>query len=271
MPTAPVRVELTAPDGDTWTFGPADAADRVTGPALDFCLLVTQRRHRADLALVATGPVADEWLDVAQAFAGPPGAGRGAGRASERGPGMSGVLRIGNASGFYGDRFAAWREMLDGGELDVLTGDYLAELTMLILGRDRLRDPDLGLREDVPAPAGELPRHRARARRADRHQRRRAQPGRAGRRDAARSPTGSASTVRVGYVEGDALPRPGRADRQRLPRRVRHRRLPATPARTSWSPAGSPTPRWWSARRSPTSAGAATTSTRWPGRPWPGT
>ena len=53
-------------------------------------------------------------------------------------------IRIGNASGFYGDRFAAMREMLDGGELDVLTGDYLAELTMLILGRDRLRDPALG-------------------------------------------------------------------------------------------------------------------------------
>ncbi|GAB3796487.1 TIGR03084 family metal-binding protein [Micromonospora zhanjiangensis] len=76
VPEAPVHVELTAPDGATWHFGPADAADRVTGPALDFCLLVTQRRHRADLALVATGPVADEWLDVAQAFAGPPGAGR---------------------------------------------------------------------------------------------------------------------------------------------------------------------------------------------------
>ncbi|MET7833217.1 TIGR03084 family metal-binding protein [Micromonospora sediminicola] len=74
VPTAPVRVELTPPaGGDVWAFGPADAADRVTGPALDFCLLVTQRRHRADLALVATGPVADEWLDVAQAFAGPPG------------------------------------------------------------------------------------------------------------------------------------------------------------------------------------------------------
>jgi len=49
-------------------------------------------------------------------------------------------LRVGNASGFYGDRFAAVRELLEGGELDVLTGDYLAELTMLILGRDRLRD-----------------------------------------------------------------------------------------------------------------------------------
>ncbi|MFK3981729.1 TIGR03084 family metal-binding protein [Micromonospora sp. NPDC050397] len=75
-PDVPVRVELRAPDGDEWVFGPADAADRVAGPALDFCLLVTQRRHRTDLALVASGRVADEWLDVAQAFAGPPGAGR---------------------------------------------------------------------------------------------------------------------------------------------------------------------------------------------------
>ncbi|MEU5623612.1 acyclic terpene utilization AtuA family protein [Streptomyces tendae] len=54
------------------------------------------------------------------------------------------VLRVGNASGFYGDRFSAMREMLTGGELDVLTGDYLAELTMLILGRDRLKDPEAG-------------------------------------------------------------------------------------------------------------------------------
>lgn len=76
VPTVPVRVELAAPDGSRWTFGPADAADRVVGPALDFCLLVTQRRHRADTALAATGPTADAWLDVAQAFAGPPGAGR---------------------------------------------------------------------------------------------------------------------------------------------------------------------------------------------------
>lgn len=75
IPTQPVRVELVGPSG-TWEYGPADADNRVVGPALDFCLLVTQRRHRADLALVATGPVADEWLDIAQAFAGPPGAGR---------------------------------------------------------------------------------------------------------------------------------------------------------------------------------------------------
>jgi hypothetical protein len=55
-----------------------------------------------------------------------------------------GVLRVGNASGFYGDRLAAVREMLTGGELDVLTGDYLAELTLLILGRSRLKDPSKG-------------------------------------------------------------------------------------------------------------------------------
>jgi uncharacterized protein (TIGR03084 family) len=75
-PDEPVRVELTGPDGEAWAFGPADAPNRLTGPALDFCLLVTQRRHPADLALTATGAVATEWLDVAQAFAGPPGAGR---------------------------------------------------------------------------------------------------------------------------------------------------------------------------------------------------
>jgi uncharacterized protein (TIGR03084 family) len=72
-PAEPFRVELTAPDGDVWVFGPEDAAQRVTGPALDFCLRVTRRRHRADLALTATGPDADRWLDLAQAFAGPPG------------------------------------------------------------------------------------------------------------------------------------------------------------------------------------------------------
>ena len=76
LPQAPVRVELTGPDGDLWAWGPADAADRVTGPALDFCLLVTQRRHRDDLALVIQGPAATEWMSVAQAFAGTAGTGR---------------------------------------------------------------------------------------------------------------------------------------------------------------------------------------------------
>jgi uncharacterized protein (TIGR03084 family) len=76
VPEVPVRVELTGPDGEPWTWGPEDATDRVTGPAEDFCLVVTQRRHRRDTALTATGPVADAWLDVAQAYAGSPGAGR---------------------------------------------------------------------------------------------------------------------------------------------------------------------------------------------------
>jgi uncharacterized protein (TIGR03084 family) len=80
---APVRVELIGPSGDEWTWGPEDAVDRVTGPALDFCLLVTQRRHRDDVAVVAEGPAADEWLDIAQSFAGPPGAGRQPGQFAE--------------------------------------------------------------------------------------------------------------------------------------------------------------------------------------------
>jgi len=75
-PATPVRIELTAPDGELWTWGPEDADDLVAGPALDFCLLVTQRRHRDDLALAATGDTARAWLPIAQAFAGPPGPGR---------------------------------------------------------------------------------------------------------------------------------------------------------------------------------------------------
>ena len=57
----------------------ADVADRLTGPALDFALLATQRRHLDDLALRAEGPVATQWLPIVQAFAGPPGAGRAPG------------------------------------------------------------------------------------------------------------------------------------------------------------------------------------------------
>ena len=59
-------------------------------------------------------------------------------------PGLPGPVRIGNCSGFYGDRVSAMREMLTGGDLDFLTGDYLAELTMLILGRDRMKYPERG-------------------------------------------------------------------------------------------------------------------------------
>lgn len=78
-PAEPFRVELTVPagvEGGPWTWGPEDAAQRVTGPALDLCLLAVRRVHRADTALVAEGPDADAWLDLVQAFAGPPGEGR---------------------------------------------------------------------------------------------------------------------------------------------------------------------------------------------------
>ncbi|MEN3611287.1 acyclic terpene utilization AtuA family protein [Plantactinospora sp. ZYX-F-223] len=118
------------------------------------------------------------------------------------------VLRIGNASGFYGDRSSAWREMLDGGDLDVLTGDYLAELTMLILGRDRHRDPELGyartfLRQLEPCLGTAL----------DRGVRIVTNAG-------GLHPAGLAAALRtladrlglparIGYVEGDALDRPG--------------------------------------------------------------
>ncbi|WP_018217505.1 acyclic terpene utilization AtuA family protein [Salinispora vitiensis] len=116
-------------------------------------------------------------------------------------------LRVGNASGFYGDRFSAWQEMLDGGELDVLTGDYLAELTLLILGRDRMRDPDLGYaRTFLRQLEGTLGTARERGVRIVTN---------AG----GLNPAGLAAAVRslaqrlgldlkVGYVEGDALSRP---------------------------------------------------------------
>jgi uncharacterized protein (TIGR03084 family) len=76
VPTTEIRVELSTPDGSLWTYGPESAVEQIAGPALDFCLLVTQRRHPDDLAIKTTGSVATEWLEVAQAFAGPPGAKR---------------------------------------------------------------------------------------------------------------------------------------------------------------------------------------------------
>jgi uncharacterized protein (TIGR03084 family) len=71
-PGDPIRVEAQAPDGTTWTWGPDEAADRVSGPALDLALLLTQRRHRSRTGVTATGPTAEAWLTIAQAFAGPP-------------------------------------------------------------------------------------------------------------------------------------------------------------------------------------------------------
>lgn len=76
VPTEPVHVSLVLPGGGLHEDGPADAAQTVRGSAYDFALLATQRVHRDDTDLVATGPDADRWLDLAQAFAGPAGAGR---------------------------------------------------------------------------------------------------------------------------------------------------------------------------------------------------
>ncbi|MFM9368278.1 TIGR03084 family metal-binding protein [Streptomyces sp. Da 82-17] len=81
VPEEEFRVELRAPDGELWVYGPEGARQRVTGGALDFCLLVAQRAHRDDLDLRAEGPDADRWLDIAQCFAGLPGKGRAAGGA----------------------------------------------------------------------------------------------------------------------------------------------------------------------------------------------
>ncbi|MBM7517400.1 TIGR03084 family metal-binding protein [Nocardioides nitrophenolicus] len=75
-PAEEFRVELTAPSGEVWTWGPEDAAQRVTGDAYEFCQLVTQRIHRDDTGLKAVGEDAEKWLTIAQAFAGPAGGGR---------------------------------------------------------------------------------------------------------------------------------------------------------------------------------------------------
>ena len=75
-PAEAFRVDLVAPSGERWSFGPEDATQTVSGSAGDLCRLATQRAHRADTDLVATGADADRWLDVAQCFAGPPGSGR---------------------------------------------------------------------------------------------------------------------------------------------------------------------------------------------------
>ena len=138
-------------------------------------------------------------------------------------------VRIGNCSGYYGDRLSAMREMLEGGELDYLTGDYLAELTMLILGRDRMKDPSLRVREVVRQADDRLPRPRPGEGREDRRELRRPEPrrargedprdrGRAGRRHRGRPRRGR----RPGRTGRRARVR-RRHDRERLPRRVRHR------------------------------------------------
>jgi uncharacterized protein (TIGR03084 family) len=94
VPTEAFRIELDASEldasglaglsGQEWVWGPEDSAQRVSGSALDFCLLVTQRRHVEDLDLVAVGAQAATWLTIAQTFAGPVGGGRSAGQFSQQ-------------------------------------------------------------------------------------------------------------------------------------------------------------------------------------------
>jgi len=99
VPTEDFRIELNASELDPagldpagldgvsiqqWVWGPEDSAQRVSGSALDFCLLVTQRRHVEDLDLVAVGAQAATWLTIAQTFAGPVGGGRSAGQFSQQ-------------------------------------------------------------------------------------------------------------------------------------------------------------------------------------------
>ncbi|MER5570635.1 TIGR03084 family metal-binding protein [Streptomyces goshikiensis] len=83
-PAEPFRFELTSPAGEVWTYGPEDATQKITGPVHDFCLLVTRRRHRDDLALTATGEEAERWLDIAQAYRGPAGEGRTPGQFADQ-------------------------------------------------------------------------------------------------------------------------------------------------------------------------------------------
>ena len=76
VPDSPVRVEITSPSGELWTWGPEKAEDIVKGSAEDFCLVVVQRRNLADTQLVTKGATARQWMSIAQTYAGQPGAGR---------------------------------------------------------------------------------------------------------------------------------------------------------------------------------------------------
>ena len=178
---------------------------------------------------------------------------------------MTEVLRVGNCSGFYGDRLSAMREMLEGaraGGLDVLTGDYLAELTMLILGKDQLKDPRWATRAPSSRQVEDCLGARARAGRQDRRPTPAASTLPAWPRSSPRSPPGWASTPRIAWVDGDDLsPRAaelglgGALTANAYLGALRDRPRPGRRAPTSWSPAGSPTPRSSSGRRSGGTAG----------------
>jgi hypothetical protein len=182
-------------------------------------------------------------------------------------------VRVANCSGFYGDRLAAAREMVDGGPIDVLTGDYLAELTMLILAKAQAKDPGLGYArtfltqvEEVLGPC--LERGIKIVSNAG------------GLNAAGLAAAIEALGARVAYVEGDDL----RGSLARSPRRSAASRCRPTPtsaagasplrwrrARTSSSPGGSPTRRSSSDRPRGGTAGARPSGTRSRARSSPGT
>ena len=85
VPQVPVRVELTSPSREVWTWGPEGARDIIRGSILGFCLVVTQRRHYADTDLVIIGDIAKKWMSVAQCFAGPPVMGPESGKFLKKG------------------------------------------------------------------------------------------------------------------------------------------------------------------------------------------
>lgn len=86
LPDVDVAVRLTGSDAEQWEWGPSDEhpENLVSGSAFDFCLVVTQRRNPADTALAVTGAAAAEWMSIAQAFAGGPGAGRRPGQFTDQ-------------------------------------------------------------------------------------------------------------------------------------------------------------------------------------------
>jgi uncharacterized protein (TIGR03084 family) len=87
MPPDTVLVEVASPTGQRWLYGDPGSTNRISGSATDFCRVVTQRRHLADTNLLVEGPAAQEWMAIAQAFAGPPGRGRQPGEFANATPG----------------------------------------------------------------------------------------------------------------------------------------------------------------------------------------
>ena len=185
-----------APSGETWDWGPEDAAQRVTGSAYDFCLLVTQRATATTSTCTPTAPTPTSWLDIAQAFAGPPG--RAAiPRADDNDPRRQ-LLRLLRRPALGDARDARGRSArLPHRRLPRRADDVDPR-------HGPVKDPSLGYAHVRQAGRGQ-PRPGPRERGQDRRQRRRPQPRRAGR-DAARGRPGLGSN-RVAHVEGDDLRR----------------------------------------------------------------